>query len=53
LAKFAISLHVVVFDTLPFLVVGILKLFSVADERELGRTLTAIGIAIFFQVYLL
>ena len=35
---------------MPLLVVGILKLFS--SGQSLGRILTAIGLAIFLQVYL-
>ncbi|KAF2691778.1 hypothetical protein K458DRAFT_381620 [Lentithecium fluviatile CBS 122367] len=52
LAKVAILLHVVVFGAVPLLVVGILKLFSADDGKALGRVLTAIGLAIFLQVYL-
>jgi hypothetical protein len=52
LAKITIFLHVVVFGAVPLLIVGILKLFS-QDGRSLGRILTAIGLAIFLQVYIL
>jgi hypothetical protein len=52
LAKIAILLHGIVFSAVPLLLVGILKLFSGQDGRMLGRILTALGLAIFFQVYL-
>jgi hypothetical protein len=34
------------------LVIGILELFSTQDGRILGRILIAVGLAIFFQVYI-
>jgi hypothetical protein len=52
LAKIATLLHVVIFGTVPLLIVGILKLFGAEDGKVLGRILTAIGLAIFFQVYI-
>jgi hypothetical protein len=52
LAKIAILLHAVIFSAVPLLLVGILKLFSGQDGKLLGRVLTALGLAIFLQVYL-
>lgn len=52
MAKITTLLHVVVFGAVPLLVVGILKLFGAGNGKVLGRTLTAIGIAIFLQVYI-
>lgn len=52
MAKITTLLHVVVFGAVPLLVVGILKLFGAGNGKGLGRTLTAIGIAIFLQVYI-
>lgn len=51
LANITTFLHVVIFGAVPLLIVGILKLFS-PDGRSLGRILTAIGLAIFLQVYI-
>jgi hypothetical protein len=34
------------------LVIGILELFSTQDGRILGRILIAVGLAIFFHVYI-
>jgi hypothetical protein len=52
LANITTFLHVVIFGAVPLLIVGILKLFSSQDGRSLGRILTAIGLAIFLQVYI-
>lgn len=52
MANIATLLHIVVFSAVPLLVVGILKLFGGDDGKVLGRILTAIGLAIFLQVYI-
>ncbi|ORX96228.1 hypothetical protein BCR34DRAFT_607704 [Clohesyomyces aquaticus] len=54
-----IILHLVTFAAVPILVAGILKLVlsssssSSSNSKSLGRILTALGLALFFQVYIL
>ena len=52
LAKLTLLLHILIPAAVPLLIMGILKLFS-TSSLTLGRILTAIGLAIFFQVHVL
>ncbi|KAF2866017.1 hypothetical protein BDV95DRAFT_612251 [Massariosphaeria phaeospora] len=52
MGKIAVFLHVVIFGTVPLLIVGILKIVKSGSSTTLGVILAAIGLAIFLQVYL-